>query len=224
MSNISTAGAVDDVCHDLHHLLGGLPEFGFPYVESQIPRNGIYVLFEDGEIAHGIKRIVRVGTHTGDNQLRSRLQQHFLNEVKDRSIFRKNIGRCLLRRDADPFLEFWELDLTTRAAKDKYAAKIDLQKQSNIEKQVSEYIRAHFRFAVLEVLDKAQRLELESKFASAISRCGKCGPSAGWLGRHSSKDKIQSSGLWQVNELYKTPLTGLELQEIRRSIGVQMIP
>jgi hypothetical protein len=62
-------------------------------------------------------RIVRIGTHTGANQLCSRLKQHFLNEMKDRSIFRKNIGRCLLKQANDPFLEFWELDLTSHAAR-----------------------------------------------------------------------------------------------------------
>jgi hypothetical protein len=74
------------------------------------PLNGIYILFEKGETAHDTNRIVRVGTYPGDKQLRSR--QHFLVENKDRSIFRKNIGRALLRRGQDPFLPLWELDRT----------------------------------------------------------------------------------------------------------------
>lgn len=220
MSRTTKAATVDEVCHALHHLLGGLPAFGFPYPEGQIPQNGIYVLFEDGEIAHGTNRVVRIGTHTGNNQLRPRLKQHFLNEVKDRSIFRKNIGRCLLKRDNDPFLKFWELDLTSRAAKDEYAGKIDFQKQNAIEKEVSDYIRLHFRFVVFEVRDKAKRLDLESKITSTVSLCDKCGPLPKWLGRHSPKNKIQSSGLWQVNELNKSPLSSHELEELRRSLGV----
>ena len=56
------------------------------------------VLFETGELAHGADRIVWVGTHTGSNEMPSRLKQHFLKENKDRSIFRKNIGRALLNR------------------------------------------------------------------------------------------------------------------------------
>ena len=224
MSNTTKTATVDEVCHDLHHLLGGLTAFGFPYPESQIPQNGIYVLFEDGEFAHGTNRVVRIGTHTGTNQLRSRLKQHFLSEVKDRSIFRKNIGRCLLNRDNDPFLGFWEVDLTSRAAKDKNAGKIDFQKQNEIEKQVSEYIRLHFRFVVFEVRDKTKRLDLESKITSTVSLCDKCGPSPEWLGQHSPKHKIQSGGLWQVNELNKTPLSGHELQELRRSLGVGVEP
>ena len=105
---------------------------------DQFPANGIYILFEEGEQAHGMKRIVRIGTHTGNNQLRPRLSQHFINERKDRSIFSKNIGRCLLNKNNDPFLEDWQRDLTTRAAKEQWADKIDFAKQAEIENQVSD--------------------------------------------------------------------------------------
>lgn len=220
MSGTTKPATVDEVCHALHHVFSDLPALGFPYQDSQIPKNGIYVLFEDGEVAHGTNRIVRIGTHTGNNQLRSRLKQHFLNENKDRSIFRKNIGRCLLNRDNDPFLEFWELDLTPHAAKATYAAKIDFTKQLDIERRVSEYIQGHLRFVAFEVLDKDRRLALESKLISTVSLCKTCGPSANWLGRHSPKDKIKSCGLWQVNELKKTPLTCDELEELCRCLGV----
>lgn len=210
----------NQICHSLHQLFAGIPVCSFPYQESEIPKNGIYVLFEDGEEAHGTSRIVRIGTHTGNNQLRPRLKQHFLNEKKDRSIFRKNIGRCLLNRDNDPFLEFWELDLTSSAAKAEYAAKIDHKKQNEIESRVTEYIRSHLRFVAFEVRDKDRRLDLESKIISTVSLCESCGHSATWLGRHSPKDKIKMSGLWQVNELHKSPLSVDELQELRQSIGV----
>jgi len=160
MSGTLEAATANRICHSLHQILGGIPAHSFPYQESKIPKNGIYVLFEDGELAHGTSRIVRIGTHTGNNQLRSRLKQHFLNEKKDRSIFRKNIGRCLLKREDDPFLEFWEFDLTSHAAKAEYAAKIDFKKQNEIEKRVSEYIQGHLRFVAFEVRDKDKRLDL----------------------------------------------------------------
>src|SRR5262245_29962296 len=75
-------------CDSLHEWANSLPAFRFPFDNNGIPLNGIYILFEKGEFAHGAKRIVRAGTHTGENQLRSRLRQHFLIENKDRSIFR----------------------------------------------------------------------------------------------------------------------------------------
>ena len=220
MSAAVDAASVNDICHSLHQLLGGLPACRFPYQDSQIPKNGVYVLFEDCELAHGTSRIVRIGTHTGNNQLRSRLRQHFLN-VKDRSILRKNIGRCLLKRDNDPFLEFWELDLTSHVAKAAHAAKIDFKRQAEIERRVSEYIQGHLRFVAFEVREMDRRLALESKLVSTVSLCDNCGPSEEWLGRHSPKSKISLSGLWQVNELRKTPLTVDELREIRQLLVAQ---
>lgn len=220
MSAAPEASMSNQICDSLHQLLGGLSAHTFPYQEDQIPRNGIYVLFEDGESAHGANRIVRIGTHTGSNQLRSRLKQHFLSERKDRSIFRKNVGRCLLNRDNDPFLEHWEIDLTSRAARAEYGAKIDLDKQNEIEKRVSEYIRVHLRFVTFEVQDKDRRLALESKMISTVSHCENCTSSATWLGRHSPKNKISLSGLWQVNELRKTPLSIDEIHEISRCASI----
>ncbi|MEQ8853615.1 DUF6884 domain-containing protein [Gimesia sp.] len=201
------------ICHKLHQLLNDLPVFDFDFSMDEIPKNGIYLLFENGEQAHGTNRIVRIGTHTGDNQLRSRLTQHFLNSNKDRSIFRKNIGRCLLNRDNDPFLEQWELDLTTRAAKDAHVDQIDFDKQKKVEELVTDYMQSNFRFVVFEVPTKEQRLWLEARIISTVSRCEVCPTSSDWLGSHSPKQKIRESGLWQVNELYKTPFTGEEFNE-----------
>ena len=128
---------------------------------KKIPTNGIYILFENGEKAHSGDRIVSAGTHTGVNQLRSRLQQHFIKENKDRSIFRKNIGRAILNRSGDPFLEQWNWDLTTRKAKERYAHLVDHNKIKEVEKQVSSNIQNHFSCVVFEVSQQPQRLVIE---------------------------------------------------------------
>jgi hypothetical protein len=133
------------LCEALHVWANSLPTFRFPFDASQIPSNGIYILFEEEETAHGINRMVRIGTQTGSNQLPSRLYQHFLVENKDRSIFRKNIGRALLNRDHDPFLPLWELDRTSRRMRDT-RREIDLDRQCQIEKTVSDCIRKTFQF------------------------------------------------------------------------------
>lgn len=196
---------MSDLCRRVHEWVSRRSRFGFPFPEEMIPRNGVYILFEEGETGHGTDRIVRIGTHTGADQLRSRLRQHFLNRNKDRSIFRKNIGRAVLRRDQDRFLEQWEIDLTTRESKELYGAQVDREKLGSVEQRVSDVIQGHFRFAVCEVADSGQRLHLESRLISTVSRCTECGPSESWLGRYSPKEKIRESGLWQVNELYKEP-------------------
>ena len=199
-------------CKAIHRLFNELERHCFPFNEAAIPANGIYVLFQQAEIDHGQDRIVRIGTHTGDNQLCSRLKQHFFSENKDRSIFRKNIGRALLNKRNDPFLENWELDLTTRKTKDRHFSLIDLDYQKQVESEISQYIRNDFSFVVFEVENKKKRLEIESKLISTISLCDECGPSTNWLGNYSPKARIAESGLWLVNELYKTPLdaTGVE--------------
>ena len=202
-------------CNEIHKIFNGLKEYKFPFDQKKIPKNGIYILFEKGEKVDKLKRIVRVGTHTGDNQLPSRLKQHFIKENKDRSIFRKNIGRALLNADNDSFLEQWQLNLTSRANKEKNSGKVDFEKLKSVEKRVTEYIQSNFSFAVFEVLEKEQRLTIESRIISTVSNCTNCKPSKNWLGLSSPKQKIIESGLWLVNELWKQSLTETELAEVK---------
>ncbi len=200
-------------CNLVHQRLRRAERFSFPFEKYSIPQNGIYVLFEKGEFAHGGERIVRVGTHTGQSQLPSRLFQHFLNENKDRSIFKKNIGRAILSKRKDSFLEKWDLDLTSKKMKKKHLRFIDQDKQRQVEKEVSKYIRNNFTFCVFRVDSKVKRLRLESRIISTLSHCWECGPSIRWLGNFSPKKKIQQSGLWQINELWKMPLTSRDLKD-----------
>lgn len=205
-------------CEELHKLFNNIKRFHFPFSPNEIPENGIYILFEKSEKAHGADRIVRIGTHTGINQLRSRLMQHFINENKDRSIFRKNIGRALLNKARDSFLEKWEIDLTTKESREKHKD-IDLIRQKAIETQVTKYLQDNFSFVVFQVDDKDKRLELESKIISTISLCEDCYPSENWLGLSSPKEKITKSGLWLVNELDKEPLSDSDMEELELIIN-----
>jgi len=211
---------MSEECKTLHKLFNGMKRLHFPFDENDIPLNGIYILFEEGEKAHDVDRIVRIGIHTGNNQLRSRLWQHFINENKDRSIFRKNIGRALLSKEKDPFLQQWEIDLTTRKAKESHNSKIDFKKQKEIEKKVTKYMQDNFSFVVFDVPKKEERLKIESRIISTISLCDECHPSKNWLGLFSPKEKIKKSGLWLVNELYKEPLNKVELDELRKLLNV----
>ena len=136
-------------CSELHELVNRMKRIMFPFESEMIPKNGIYILFEKNELGHGGDRIVRIGSHTGDGKLRTRLKEHFLVENKDRSIFRKNIGRALLNNSNDDFLKFWEIDLTTRVNKEKYLPMIDLNYQAKIESKVTRYIQEMFSFVVI---------------------------------------------------------------------------
>jgi len=204
-----------NICSQLHTVFNQLPHHHFPFDEKRIPLNGIYILFEKGEIAHNTNRIVRVGTHNGDGRLPSRLKSHFIKENKDRSIFRKNIGRALLNKASDPFLEQWELDITSREARENYQNKVDNNKQKQVEHEVSEYIQQNFWFVVFPITKKEDRLFWESRIISTVSWCDECRPSENWIGLHSPKEKIRESGLWLVNELKKLPVSENEFNYLK---------
>ncbi len=206
---------MSNICNNVHHIFQNLKRYKFPFTEEELPKNGIYILFEQNELAHNGERIVRVGTHTGNDNLAKRLKEHFMKENKDRSIFRKNIGRAILSKKDDSFLEQWNWDLTTRANKDKYSSLVDFEKQKSTEEEVSQYIKNNFSFAIFEVKSKDDRLNLESKLISTISLCEDCQPSSQWLGQSSPIHKIKESGLWLVQGLYKTPLDLNEFEEIK---------
>jgi hypothetical protein len=202
------------ICDDLHQLFHNLPVYSFPFSLERIPRNGVYVLFEKGEKGHGTDRIVRIGAHTGIDQLRPRLLQHYINENKDRSIFRKNIGRAILNRDGDPFLKQWNWDLTSKAAREEYQDLIDLSKLKQIEQIVSQTIQENFRFVVFRVDNIEERLGWEGKIISTVSLCSDCHSSTSWLGRHSPVEKIRESGLWNIQGLYKEGVSERDFDQL----------
>lgn len=207
-------------CEYIHEVFNSVKKIRFPF--GSIPLNGIYILFEAGESAHSASRIVSAGTHTGDNNLRNRLEEHFVKEKKDRSIFRRNIGRAILNKNHDPFLDFWDLDLTTREAKGKYTdinQSSERKKQKDVEREVTKYIQNNFSFIAVEIDDKATRSALKSKIISTVSLCERCKASESWLGNYSPKEKIRESGLWVVNDLFGTPLNEEDIKYIESKIG-----
>ena len=208
---------MSDVCATIHKLANGLNRHCFPFKGNEIPSNGIYILFQKDEKGHGLERIVRIGTHTGrTSSLRSRLEEHFMKENKDRSVFRKNIGRALLNQRDDPFFKYWDLDRTSGKVKKQCDEKIDFDYQQKLEKIVTQYIRENFSFSVFKVNGKDERLDIEEKLISTISLCDECQPSRRWIGRSSPKPKIVQSGLWQEQGLWKIPLNADDIRCLSR--------
>lgn len=185
-------------CQNIHDVFNHFKRYSYPFDLDSIPKNGLYVMFEKGEYFDGKDRITRVGTHTGQNNLQLRLKEHFITENKDRSIFRKNIGRALLNKEHDPFLEQWNIDLTEKTNREKFAGKIDLEKQKEVERQVSDYIRNNISFCVFSMETEDDRLKYEKFLISNITRCKEYRPSENWLGNYSPVEKIRKSGMWCV--------------------------
>lgn len=184
------------LCDKIHEYANNLKRFSYPFNSNELPDNGIYIMFEKGERYKNWDRIVRVGTCTGEDNLSSRLEQHFVFQNKDRSIFIKNIGRAILNKEKDNFLSVWNLDFTTRAAREEYADSVDFEKIARIEKAASEYIRNNISFVVLPIDKKDERLSYEKFLISSVSANIKCSPSENWLGNYSPEEKIRKSGMW----------------------------
>jgi hypothetical protein len=200
------------ICYEIHKELNKLTRYNFTSQIAHIPLNGLYVLFEKGETAHGFDRIVRFGTHRKKDNLKETVKDIFYNKKKDRNIFVKNIGRALLSLNSDPYLDIWNIDMTRMSNKLKYEHLIDSDHQNNIEEKVMHYVQNNITLAVLQIEDFNSRLSILPKLISTISICKECYPSINWLGLHSPVDKIKSSGLWQINKLYKEQLTMEELK------------
>lgn len=198
---------MSDVCRRLHERANTSRRYRFPLDSGALPSDGVYVVFENGERAHGGDRIVRTGSHRGAGQLPGRLAEHYLNENKDRSIFRKNVGRALLARENDPFLDHWNLDLTSRENRERYEDVVDAVVQAEVERRVSLYIRTSFSFAIIALPDGEERRAIETGLIGTVYRCHECGASEEWLGLHSPKPKIRASGLWQEQGFGTASLT-----------------
>lgn len=205
---------MSEVCRWLHEKLGTIPRVTFPFDESRLPRNGIYFLYEEDEIwGHDGERhrVVRVGTHRSGN-FRNRIKEHYLPDEKrkmkfgrtdskpsDRSIFRKNLGRALLDKRGDDYLEVWNIDFIRSANREEKSDLRDIQKERSLEREITEIIRDtfSFRFIALESdEDRMGKKGLEGNLIGTFSQCTACEPSATWLGNHSPKKKITESALW----------------------------
>jgi len=226
---------VSELCKWLHEQLEQLPLVEFPFALNRLPRNGIYFFYETGENwGHGDNRprIVRVGTHK-DGNFRSRIAEHFLfdeskmnfNSLKpaphERSIFRKNIGRALLKKREDEYLQTWEIDFTSREKRVKLGHLRDIQKEKELETKITEILRLNFSFRFIELNVQAQRMGakgLESSLIGTLAHCKLCRPSNTWLGSHSPKEEIRKSGLWQVQHLKSQPINEKDKKTILEAI------
>lgn len=205
-------------CNKLHEIVNNLEIRSYPFSSSGIPKNGIYIMFENGEAAHHGFRIVRIGINVGQDNLYQRLTEHYEKRNKDRSIFRKNIGLALLNGREDPFLNKWKIDLTTHDARLKYSEIVNSETLLNTEKEVSEIIQRNFKFSLIQVDSKLERKKLEARLISTVSHCKECGPSDQWLGLKSPKKKIRESGLWQEQGMNEQVIDQKTLEKIEEEL------
>lgn len=209
---------MDNICLELHKLFNSMKRYNFDTIKEVPFNNGIYIFFEKNEKYLDFDRIVRVGTDTGENNLRSRMQQHFINENKDRSIFRKNIGRAILNKENNPLLTYWNLDLTEKAKKEKfYDSTLDVEKQK-IEKRVTQFMCENFSFVVFPLNTKEERLRFEEAIISALYNNQDFKASENWLGNYvlpSRGNHVKEARMWLSQGIKAKPLTDEEFEKLK---------
>jgi hypothetical protein len=227
---------LSESCEWLHKQLEPLPLIKYPFNPKELPENGIYFFYEKGENwGHGgtKHRVVRVGT-SKDGNLRKRLAEHFLLDEgkmnfdafkpapRERSIFRKNIGRALIKQRKDDYLKIWEIDFTSHKSREENAHLRDVAKEKELETEITSLLRANFSFKVIELAGQAQRMDktgLESALIGTLARCPLCQPSTNWLGRYSPKTEISNGKLWLIQHLNAKPIDEQDKATILKAIS-----
>ena len=174
--------------------------------KSGWPERGVYFFFEDGEFREdGVTpRVVRIGTHAVSEGSKATLWKRLRGHRGTRrgdgnhrgSIFRLRVGQALMQKEdfAQEIHKSWGLGGT--------ALKQVRTAEAPLEIAVSSYIgRMPFLWAAVDDAAGAQSLRsyMEKNSIGLLSNFRKPSldlPSAGWLGRLSTEEKIRRSGLW----------------------------
>ncbi|MDU4889235.1 MAG: hypothetical protein E6344_05475 [Clostridium sp.] len=194
----------------LHGLLHQLPRYKREDISKITFDNGICFFFEEGETYNGYDRVVRVGAHIVNNKLKQRLRDHY-KPNQEGSVFRKSIGKALLRYDQYKFEEMLDIELS-RGKLPQGIKKYE--KEKNIEQRITKYLNNKFSFVCVKVADKKMRLRFEEGIVALLHNTEDFKPSSQWFGRYSPNEEIRNSGLWLREGLKYMPLTAVEVQKL----------
>jgi hypothetical protein len=164
---------------------------------SNIPQNGIYLLFERGEriSVAGTEndRVVRVGTHKVNGGLKRRLRQHYRGN-KNASTFRRDVGSAMLSRSgvSSDIVSAW----MGRARFERSA-----------EQELSEFMDSQFTFSCIAVDPVEQRMRLEQDLIAFFASHAQVPVEDEWLGRWAARPVIRESRLWNLEHVDAEPLT-----------------
>lgn len=180
--------------------------------KAGLPARGVYFFREPGEYRFGTDgplRIVRVGTHAVSLNAKSSLWGRLRTHLGTRSgsgnhrgsIFRLHVGNALLSRD-EKVIESWGAgrSVATQLRADSAA----MAAEGELERRVSEYIGA-MSILWVDVPDlpssDSVRSTIEKNAIALLSNRKKPMDiaSANWLGKHSPREEIRQSHLWNLN-------------------------
>ncbi len=200
---------------ELQVLNGGLHRLTGASQETPWPQRGVVWFQEKTEQRKDSgsgPRIVRVGTHALKAGLNSSLWDRLAADATGAhrgSMFRTLIGLSIrdLMGKSEPQSWGRGADAAAAAAERKLDPAGLLQSEATLESAVSLYI-GQMPFLFLAVDDppgaQSQRAFIEKNSIALLSNYARPAldaPSAGWLGRRCSRDKVPQSGLWNTQHV-----------------------
>jgi hypothetical protein len=220
---VSRAGDVASLYETLEELarrLGGARRLDVCTARSGWPERGVYFFFETGEVRaspNAGSRVVRIGTHGlavgSQTTLWNRLSQHRGSARSGSgnhrgSVFRLLVGEALLRRRGEK-ARSWGIGAGAAAAAERLGIARETVRSAEraLEAEVSRTIGA-MNVLWVDVPDApgadSLRGAIERHSIALLSAALEApvdAPSSAWLGRHSGRDAVQRSGLWNVNHV-----------------------
>jgi hypothetical protein len=203
----------------VHNVFNSKERYRFPYDKDRIERltdsNGLYVLFENGELYDGMDRIVRIGSHDGSNRLVKRLKDHFLSSKQRNSIFRKHIGRCILTKNNDNYLDAWNKPFKKIKDKERFSNIVNLEYEQRYETLISNHIQKNLSFTLIpKIYEKKVRDRIEEGLISMLNQSTLKTSSSNWLGNMHPDKRIRNAKLWNIEYLNDNPLSKEEFEEL----------
>ncbi len=207
----------------LTELFNQVARHSFPYEEKDMPPNGIYVMFEAGEKHNALDRVVRIGSHIGQNRLFERINEHYIGHDHRDSIFRKHLGRCFLTIDKETnYIGCWDLKIKKTKDKAKNLNRINWDLEEKYENKITAYIRSKLSFILIpDLIDERMRLRLERGLIATFAQENEKTISENWIGKYHPDHKIFTSGLWNIHHVNATPLTDTEVTHIVERLRVR---
>ncbi len=193
-----------NLTEQVYKAINTLPRYNHLTPKEELPDNGIYIFFENGENVwidgKEVNRIVRIGTHKSDGLFKKRIRQHYgainsLNGNKNGSVFRKHLGGALLRR-----MNIEDVRLNEWLTQDGLSYR-------EVEEMVSLVLRQNFTFSCFRVDNIEERLELESAIIALLAQFHLGEPSHNWLGKYAASEKILQARLWNIQHITSSPMT-----------------
>jgi len=198
----------------------------------EFPNRGLYFFFSPWSVletdpAHQwfLTRIGTVGVARGStNTLWNRLRQHRGNQSgiyagggnHRGSIFRQHVGRAFIARDGlEGTHPYWGEQFNGNDMPDTTSIR---EHEHCLETRVSQYI-ASLPFLYLNVPGDSKpgndRARTEMNTIAMVSHARRTTPGlhdADWLGRHSPRPEISSTGLWNVDHVHA--LFGIDVLDV----------